>query len=228
MLPVEEWRSYEVRDKTGVLFSCNMIEQLCNKGWGTLTEDAVTIPNRYMAKCQPWELAALALPPALPFHVRIHPRGSLTMGSKFAVEYAFHSLSQPVSFTRTGIMVKAEGKEGETIDDGNLRQNLAEYFNDLMVIREDASDIAAKSAMSMALCSIRLSPGRDLTVTAGPAICPSRCIRVRRDPAAVMRLMLSLTLATGNLRNRATTSADTARSRGRMRNPRVINCLLRR
>ena len=47
-------------------------------------------------------------------------------------------------------MVKAEGKEGETIDDGNLRQNLAEYFNDLMVIREDASDIAAKSAMSMA------------------------------------------------------------------------------
>ena len=111
LLPVGAWSTYEVRNRTGVLFSYNMLEQLCNKGWGTLTEDAVTIPNRYMAKCQPWELAALALPPALPFHVRIHPRGSLTMGSKFAVEYAFHALSRPVSFTRTGIMVKAEGNE---------------------------------------------------------------------------------------------------------------------
>ena len=110
MLPVEEWRSYEVRDKTGVLFSCNMLEQLCNKGWATLTENTVTILNQHMAKCLPWELAALALPPALPFHLRIHPRGSLTMGSKFAVEYAFHALSRPISFTRTGIMVKAEGK----------------------------------------------------------------------------------------------------------------------
>ena len=68
---VQAWSSYEVRNRTGVLFSYNMLEQLCNKGWGTLTEDAVTIPNRYMAKCQPWELAALALPPALPFHVSI-------------------------------------------------------------------------------------------------------------------------------------------------------------
>jgi hypothetical protein len=47
-------------------------------------------------------------------------------------------------------MVKAEAKEGEVVDDGNLRQHLAEYFNELIVVREDASDIAAKSAMSMA------------------------------------------------------------------------------
>lgn len=111
MLPMGAWHTYEVRNKTGALFSCNMLEQLCNKGWATLTEDTVTILNRHMAKCQPWELAALALPPALPFHLRIHPRGSLTTGSKFAVEYAFHALSRPVLFTRTGIMVKAEGKE---------------------------------------------------------------------------------------------------------------------
>lgn len=111
MLPVGAWRTYEVRNRTGALFSHNMLEQLCNKGWATLTEDTVTILNRHMAKCQPWELAALALPPALPFHLRIHPRGSLTTGSKFAVEYAFHALSRPVLLTRTGIMVKAEGKE---------------------------------------------------------------------------------------------------------------------
>lgn len=88
-LPVVAWHTHEVRNRTGVLFSSNMLEQLCNKGWVTLTEDTITIPNRYMAKCQPWELAALALPPALPFHVRIHPRGSLTMGSKFAVGVCF-------------------------------------------------------------------------------------------------------------------------------------------
>lgn len=111
LLPVEAWRTHEVRNRAGALFSYSMLEQLCNKGWGTLTEDTVTILNRYMAKCQPWELAALALPPALPFHLRIHPRGSLTAGSKFAVEYAFHALSRPILFTRTGIMVKAEGKE---------------------------------------------------------------------------------------------------------------------
>lgn len=111
MLPVGAWRTYEVRNRAGALFSYNMLEQLCNKGWATLTENTVTILNRHMAKCQPWELAALALPPALPFHLRVHPRGSLTIGSKFAVEYAFHALSRPILFTRTGIMVKAEGKE---------------------------------------------------------------------------------------------------------------------
>ena len=111
LLPVGAWRTYEVRNKTGALFSYNMLEQLCNKGWATLAEDTVTILNRHMANCQPWELAALALPPALPFHLRIHPRGSLTVGSKFAVEYAFHALSRPVLFTRTGILVRAEGKE---------------------------------------------------------------------------------------------------------------------
>lgn len=111
ILPVGAWRTYEVRNKTGALFSCAMLEQFCNKGWATLTEDTVTVLNRHMAKCQPWELAALALPPALPYHLRIHPRGTLTTGSKFAVEYAFHALSRPVLHTRTGIQVKAEGKE---------------------------------------------------------------------------------------------------------------------
>lgn len=109
--PWGAWRTYEVRNKTGALFSCAMLEQFCNKGWATLTEDTVTVLNRHMAKCQPWELAALALPPALPYHLRIHPRGTLTTGSKFAVEYAFHALSRPVLHTRTGIQVKAEGKE---------------------------------------------------------------------------------------------------------------------
>ena len=111
ILPVGAWRTYEVRNKTGALFSCAMLEQFCNKGWATLTEDTVTVLNRHMAKCQPWELAALALPPALPYHLRIHPRSTLTTGSKFAVEYAFHALSRPVLHTRTGIQVKAEGKE---------------------------------------------------------------------------------------------------------------------
>jgi hypothetical protein len=50
-------------------------------------------------------------------------------------------------------MVKEEVKEsksGAAVETGNLRQEIATYFNDLLVIREDASDIAAKSAMSMA------------------------------------------------------------------------------
>lgn len=111
LLPVNTWRTHEVRNKSGALFSYNMLEQLCNKGWATLTENTATILNQYMAKCQPWELAALALPPALPLHLRIHPRGSLSTGSKFTVEYAFHALSRPVVFSRTGIRVKAEGKK---------------------------------------------------------------------------------------------------------------------
>lgn len=70
ILPVGAWRTYEVRNKTGALFSCAMLEQFCNKGWATLTEDTVTVLNRHMAKCQPWELAALALPPALPYQMK--------------------------------------------------------------------------------------------------------------------------------------------------------------
>ncbi len=46
--------------------------------------------------------------------------------------------------------VKAEAKEGETVETGNLRHELATYLNDLLVVNEDASQIAAKSAMSMA------------------------------------------------------------------------------
>lgn len=110
-LPMKAWRTHEVRNEAGALFSCNMLEQLCNKGWATLTENTATILNQHMAKCQPWELAALALPPALPLHLRVHPRGSLSTGNKFTVEYAFHALSRPVMFFRTGIKVNAEGKE---------------------------------------------------------------------------------------------------------------------
>ena len=48
-------------------------------------------------------------------------------------------------------MVNAEREENTAaIDTGNLRQEMAQYFNELIVVREDASHIAAKSAMSIA------------------------------------------------------------------------------
>ena len=47
--------------------------------------------------------------------------------------------------------VKAETKEGETVDTSNLRHELASYLNDLVVVHEDTSVMTAKSAMSMAL-----------------------------------------------------------------------------
>ena len=46
--------------------------------------------------------------------------------------------------------VNAEQKDGVLVDTATLRSDLAGYFNDLIVVREDASHIAAKSAMSMA------------------------------------------------------------------------------
>jgi hypothetical protein len=46
--------------------------------------------------------------------------------------------------------VNAEQKEGVIVDTSNLRTEMANYFNELIVVREDASHIAAKSAMSMA------------------------------------------------------------------------------
>ena len=54
-------------------------------------------------------------------------------------------------------------------------------------------------AMSMALWTIRLSPGLVLTVSAGPPSQPPPCIgRSRLVPA--IRDMTSLTLATGKVR----------------------------
>ena len=50
--------------------------------------------------------------------------------------------------------------------------------------------------MSIASCSIRLSPGRVFTVRAGPASGPLRAGRIR-DPAALVRDIESLTFATG-------------------------------
>ena len=48
-------------------------------------------------------------------------------------------------------MVNSERPDNTpVVDTGNLRQEMAEYFNQLIVVREDASHIAAKSAMSMA------------------------------------------------------------------------------
>ena len=69
------------------------------------------------------------------------------------------------------------------------------------------------SAMSSALCTIKLSPGRVRTVSAGPAITPPACIGRSAGPAANMRAIESLTLATGNARNRATASGPTFRDR---------------
>jgi hypothetical protein len=56
--------------------------------------------------------------------------------------------------------VQAEAKEGETVDTSNLRHELATYLNDLVVVHEDTSVMAAKSAMSMALAQDLPTKGR--------------------------------------------------------------------
>ena len=79
------------------------------------------------------------------------------------------------------------------------------------------------SARSSALWNIKLSPGRVLTVSAGPASPPPACIGRRLAPPAVMRAMLSLTLATGRLLKRSVSSGLTFRLRRKILNP-MLKC----
>ena len=108
-LPVAAWPQHALHGASGALFAYHTLRQFLDKGWADAY--AITLPNHSLAQCQPWELARLLLPPPPPFHLRIRPRGSLTLGDKFSVEYSLYSKARPVACTRTGILLKAEGKE---------------------------------------------------------------------------------------------------------------------
>ncbi len=94
-----------------------------------------------------------------------------------------------------------------------------------LIIGDDDGVLAVpfdQTASISDLCSIRLSPGRVLTVSAGPAMAPPACMGRNRAPPAVMRDITSLTLATGRPRNLPTVSASTLRVRGSIRSPSVM------
>lgn len=110
-LPVAAWCQHALYGASGAPFSYNTLGQLLNKGWANEDEYSIITPNQYLAQCQPWELSALLLPQPSPLHLRLRPKGSLTLGQNFTVEYGFYSLARPVRFSRTGILLKSEGKE---------------------------------------------------------------------------------------------------------------------
>ena len=56
--------------------------------------------------------------------------------------------------------VDAEAKDGPKVDSAKARADLADYLNELMVIQEDASGLAAKTAMSMAFAQDLPAQGR--------------------------------------------------------------------
>jgi len=79
------------------------------------------------------------------------------------------------------------------------------------------------SAISIALCTMRLSPGLVLTVKAGPASGPALWIGRSDGPPAAMRDMESLILATGSSRNFAVMPGSTLRARLQIWNPITAN-----
>src|SRR5262245_48456279 len=80
------------------------------------------------------------------------------------------------------------------------------------------------AARSIAVCTIRLSPGATFTVSAGPASVPTRCIgRSSALPAPCSRLMLSERSDAWSSASAATSAGDGRGGLGRMRNPAGIS-----